>query len=366
MIASLLRKLNKGHHSVGIEITDEAIKLCEIREKRDRSLRIVNYAAAPLPAGAVKDGRIIEMETMQSTLKELLAVNKIGAKHVHFAIPSPTTMVRLLQLPDIPHHELKKLVQYEMKHNVHLAFEQPHYDFVRLGTSRNTADKTASPVPSAELETAAAATTAEPASSQSLADVLVAAAPLQVLETYNELFIKLKLIPDSFEIKAFAMIRLLEKTKTMLNGLHLIVDVNRTSSELTIIEDGVFRMTRTAEISFKSITEGAEGESREWLSAFASPEQTFDNAVEDLASELERLMNFYFYTLTASDRHFQSIIVTGDIEGMDKLLEGLRSNLRQPVVEPNWSGLNVTDAADGWSYSDYAVPLGLALRGKEG
>ncbi|WP_042162882.1 type IV pilus biogenesis protein PilM [Paenibacillus gorillae] len=364
MIASLLRNLNKGHHSVGIEITDEAIKLCEIREKRDRSVRIANYAAAPLPAGAVKDGRIIEMETMQSALKELLAVNKIGARHVHFAIPSPTTMVRLLQLPDIPHHELKKLVQYEMKHNVHLAFEHPHYDFVKLATSRNTVEKAASPVPPAELEAAAAA--AEPANSQPLADVLVAAAPLQVLEAYNELFIKLKLVPDSFEIKAFSMIRLLEKTKTKLNGLHLIVDVNRTSSELTIIEDGIFRMTRTAEISFKSMTEGAVGESRERLSAFASPEQTFDNAVEDLASELERLMNFYFYTLTASDRHFQSIIVTGDIEGMDKLLEGLRSNLRQPVAEPNWSGLNVTDTADGWNYSDYAVPLGLALRGKEG
>ncbi|GGG55538.1 type IV pilus biogenesis protein PilM [Paenibacillus radicis (ex Gao et al. 2016)] len=364
MIASLLRNLNKGHHSLGIEVTDEAIKLCEIREKRDRSVRIVNYAAAPLPAGAVKDGRIIELETMQSTLKELLAVNKIGARHVHFAIPSPTTMVRLLQLPDIPHHELKKLVQYEMKHNVHVAFEQPHYDFVKLATSRNAAEKAVNPVSSAELETAAAL--GEPVSSQPLADVLVAAAPLQVLEAYNELFMKLKLIPDSFEIKAFSMIRLLEKTKTNVNGLHLIVDVNRTSSELTIIEDGVFRMTRTAEISFKSMTEGAVGESREWLSAFASPEQTFANAVQDLASELERLMNFYFYTLTTSERHFQSIIVTGDVEEMDKLQEGLRSNLRQPVVVPNWSGLNVTDTADDWSYSDYAVPLGLALRGKEG
>ena len=86
--------------------------------------------------------------------------------------------------------------------------------------------------------------------------------------------------------------------------------------------------------------------------------------VAELVHELERLMNFYRYTLNNRDHEFNRIIVTGDIPNMKKVLDGLRGRMPQPIVEMPFG--SYTDRTDcfGASHLSMAVPFGLALRGR--
>ncbi|CAM4239308.1 type IV pilus assembly protein PilM [Paenibacillus endophyticus] len=346
MNQSILRKLANGHQTLGIEITDSQVKVCEVQQKGKKELRLLNYASAPLQAGIVDDGKVIDKVKLQEALKSVLESKRFTTKYVHFAIPSQMVMVRSLKLPDIINVELKKLVQFEMKNNLSMAFDDPSYDFIKL--------------PKAAPETKEL-----PPEEDNLRDVLVVAASTSILQDYVDVFEQLKLIPCSIEIKSFSLLRLAEWGRIQSEGIHLLVHVNELSADITIIEDGQFKLMRNVEVSFKTILSETSEENNAWLNSFSSPEQTYLNAVQDLIGELERLMNFYYYNLNKGERTFSQIWLTGDVPNIEKLTALMDDGLTPPVSQLMWDSLPVAGNAGAWSVPAYAVPLGLALRGKE-
>ncbi|WP_171056223.1 type IV pilus biogenesis protein PilM [Paenibacillus sinopodophylli] len=347
MNQSILRKLTNGHQTLGIEITDTQIKVCEVQQKGKTDTRILNYASAPLEEGIVDDGKIVDKEKLQAALKSVLDSKRFNTKYAHFAIPSQIVMVRSLKLPDIVNTELKKLVQFEMKNNLSMAFDDPSYDFIKL------------PKPLAEPSTPAP-------ENANLCEVLVVAAPTSILQDYVDIFEHLKLKPCSIEIKPFSLLRLVEWREIRADGMHVLVNVNELSADITIIEDGSFKLTRNVEVSFKTVTNASPvEENNTWLSSYSTPEQSFMNAAQDLIAELERLMNFYYYNLNKGERTFSQIWLTGDVPQLEKLTALLDEGLTPPVSRLEWDSLAVSDDKAAWSVPAYAVPLGLALRGKE-
>lgn len=346
MRQSILRKLSSSHQTLGIEITDSSVKICEVQQKGKLGVRVLNYGSASLPQNVVEDGKIRDKDKLQEIIKALLVSNTFISKYVHFAIPSQTVMVRSFKLPDLVHVELKKLVQFEMKNNLSLAFDNPYYDFIKL--PKLTIEKTA-----------------ETEQEDNLCDVLVVATPMNILQDYVDIFEALKLVPCSIEIKPFSLLRLIEWSPLVSDGINLIVNVNELNSEITIVEEGSFKITRNVEVSFKSWVNEDRSEKNEWLDNFSSPEQTFQNAAQDLIGELERLMNFYYYTLNKGDKSFQSILLSGDIPQLDKLAALMNESLNPEVIIYHWDLLSVENVDAGWQVPTYAVPLGLALRGSE-
>ena len=64
-------------------------------------------------------------------------MNGILSKEVHLAIPTQNILIRkITSLPDIGENELAKLLQFEVGERIHLPFENPIYDFVKIGSIR--------------------------------------------------------------------------------------------------------------------------------------------------------------------------------------------------------------------------------------
>lgn len=346
MNQSILRKLTNGHQTLGIEITDSYVKVCEIQQKGKKAIQLMNYSSRELPVGVVDDGKVIDKEKLQAVLKIVLDSRRFGSRYVHFAIPSQRVMVRSLKLPDIVNVELKKLVQFEVKNNLSMAFDDPYYDFIKLPKAVNVQ----AVLPSEEAN---------------LCEVLVVAASTSILQDYVDIFEQLKLIPCSIEIKSFSLLRLVEWGHIDVEGINIIVNVNELNSEITIIEDGHFKITRNVEVSFKSLVTEHDIEQNLWLDNYSNPEQFFMNAAQDLIAELERLMNFYYYNINKSERTFSRVIVSGDILQLDKLASLMEDSLTPPVALLNLDLISEAGKDSSWSVPMYAVPLGLALRGKE-
>lgn len=399
MLQTLLDNLMPGKSAIGMEITDEQVKLCEVELDAGKKIRVIGYAGGHLPEGTVMDGRVKQPAVLEQAIRDLLELNNWGTKRVHLAIPTQTVLVKTIKLPDVPDKQLDKLIRYELGHNVSLPFEHPYYDYTRI-RSTPTAAQTATTEFALAAEQATGATNwraslarlglgrkpftaaplmaaaAEPAEAP-LCEVLLVAAPMEILQEYAGLFERLKLTAVSFEIKPFALLRLQEKIVGGEADSLIFLDVNRTNSEMTIVEDGVFRITRNVEIPFAESTFSPNPLSPEPLTmGSAQPvddnpaftptldeERLFENACQDLLAEYERLLNFYRYTLGNRDRDFPAIVLSGSLQQMDKLQDYLAARLTQKII--TFGGPErLKRRSASIDISAYAVPIGLALRGK--
>jgi type IV pilus assembly protein PilM len=410
MIQSLWGRIKPSRSSIGLEITEDEVKLCELEAGSGGQIRILQHASLALPKGTMNDGRVENREALEATLREVLARHRWGTRRVHLAIPSQMVLVKTIRLPDVPDKQLDKLVRYELSHHMTLPFERPHYAYTRLGCSADLADgsrprrlnaphqQSAPPEPvkkkpdplawakqeiklselfgrsKAKREAAPAAE----APAGTLSEVLVVAAPLDMLEEYVRLLSRLQLQPESFEIKAFSLMRLQEWCLP-LGGEEswILVDVHASNTDLTIVDHGLLRLTRNMEIRFpgdserRSTGEAAGSEELDGgfvYGAFPEPRPSFENACQDLLSELERLLNFYRYSLDNRNLEFPAIVLTGSLGRMDALEDYLYTRTSQRIYryksDPGVGPTGLMGMAIDLSAN--AVPIGLALRGRRG
>ena len=79
-------------------------------------------------------GRVSQAEVLSDLLEDALS-DGILSKEVHLAIPTQNILIRkITSLPDIGEKELAKLLQFEVGERIHLPFENPIYDFVKVGS----------------------------------------------------------------------------------------------------------------------------------------------------------------------------------------------------------------------------------------
>lgn len=352
-------KLPWGSHTArGIEIGEDRIRMCEI-EQRQGQVRVLNYVTVELPAGAMDDGRIKDRAALAAALKQAVGAARWRGCSVHLALPSQTVMIRMIRMPDVPDKEMRKLIQFELNHRLHLPFEQPGFDFV-IQPVRAAGQDEMAVAQDDWLSTDDAAAQAD----NSLREVMLLAAPLELLDTYAGLLEEAGLQPRSMEIKAFSLLRLVQRAGLERSGVWLMVDVKRDNSDLSIIDEGVIKVTRNVEIRFDAPGEETSSDPDDPFAALLSPQMSFANAAQELIAELERLINFYRYSLHHREEQFHAVIVSGDIARLDELTEQLSRGMTLPVSLLAWEEPTVAEDG-GWDSSRYAVPLGLALRGKQ-
>ncbi|WP_020619750.1 type IV pilus biogenesis protein PilM [Paenibacillus daejeonensis] len=356
------KRWSGGYTALGLEIADEHVRICEVQEKQGH-IRVLNYVSEPLPPGAMHDGRIVDAEALAAALNNVAKSVKWSNRSVHLALPSQSVMIRMIRMPDVPEKEMRKLIQFELEHKLHLPFEEPSFDFV-IQPLRQPAEEEA-PI-GTDTSWLAGGEEQEAVAAQ-LRDVMLLAAPMELLHTYSQLIEGAGLRPVSMEVKAFSLLRLTQHARMEQSGVWLLVDVKQENCDLSIVDQGIIKVTRNIEIRFghpETAATAAEAED-DPFSAWTSPEQTFQNAAQELISELERLINFYRYSLHHREEQFHAVVVTGDIGDMERLTDVLTQGMTQQVIRLAWSSLEAAERAEMWDISRYAVPLGLALRGNQ-
>jgi type IV pilus assembly protein PilM len=365
---SLIRAIIPVHTYIGVEITDIQVKMCETYSKGS-SIKVTNSLIHPLPEGTMNDGRIQDMTALQQTIQKMLIERKWRTRHVHFAIPSQSVMIRMMKLPAVSKAHLVKLIEFEMKNNVHLPFEDPYYDFIVMKQSIDI--QTAAPNPmnaSESLFGNGSGGHTDEVSPDRSCDVMLVAAPTELLNQYVQLFKDLDLRLNSMEIKSLSIIRALDYCYQNLdNKIMLLVDVNETSCDLTIIENQSVKITRNVQTSFDTTRNTIEPASTvldSLFSEFANEDHVFESAASDLISEMERLMNFYRYSLNNKNQQVDVIYVCGDVD-LDKLIDLMSQRMTQSIVKFKWSSLKFSQEAVNFDILPHVVTLGLSLRGKQ-
>ncbi|NHN30736.1 type IV pilus biogenesis protein PilM [Paenibacillus agricola] len=399
---SLLQLVRPMTRSLGIEITDSSIKAVEMTAGSKGKPILHGYETEYLPDQAIDDGRIKELYSVIRTIQTLVAKLNPKSKHVHMVVPSQSIMVRFLKFPDIPLKELQKLVDFEVKHNIHLPFDQPVYDFVKLNGTEEGAAKPKSAIKKQKESKKSpkgsdgdwqgqAATgkqdslglggehdllfgnSKQPeADAEALeklqCDVMLIAAPRALVDEYSEIAKSAGLKLKSLEIKALSLFRLIHQIQiTNSNGTFLVVDVNPKATDVSIFHESQLKITRNLPILFeekKAEVTHEEGSPLDSLfTDFNTDFSATHHASNDLAHELERLLNFYRYTLNNRTQVFDRVLLSGDVNGLPELAVVLQEKLGIEVALFGTDQITNAAAPLNLLFSTYSVTIGLALRG---
>ena len=107
----------KSAHVLAVDIGASSVKLC-VGVLQGRSLRVERLAETPIPADAVREGTILDPDTVYRALRATL--HSAGVKHrqVWLSVGGPQTTARPVRLPRMAPDVLQKSIQFEDRKSV--------------------------------------------------------------------------------------------------------------------------------------------------------------------------------------------------------------------------------------------------------
>ena len=290
---------------VGIDIGHHSIKAVAL-ERVAHGYRATKIASAPTPQDAVKDGVVVDVASTVAAIKDLLRSNQINAGSAIIAVSGGSVVVRQVRMPRMAEATLRKSIKFEASRYVPSSVEDSFIEFEIIG-----------PVDDNQM------------------DVLMVAAPKDVVESRVDAVEQAGLDVESVDIEAFAMYRALVEAdvENHWSGSTIaLVDVGSATTNISVVSHGVFAMTRSIpqgadtltqalKSYFKLSDEDAEaGKAQLDLAELLEEGKPKENPplrvlqphVDDLVREIRRSLNYYqSQQQEGASKQIDHILLTG-------------------------------------------------------
>lgn len=311
-------------------IFDEyAIRFLEVTTKKDIIITI--HHSSIIKNTVLKDGQLNKDE-WKRLLKKHLKENKIKAKIVSIALPSSAVIFRQQIMPDLPTKDLKLIIQYELGNSIHLPFNNPIFDIVRIesGTQLLTED------------------------GQAAIQIALVAAPGNVIYPLLDVLQENRLKTKSIDIPALSLYRLFSSTYPSLrNEVVLLSFISQNGFDLHILDNGAISFTRHIPLEIINFDEAKDQENMQ---------HSFLSFASDYAYEIERAINFFQYTLNNRGKKISYCLISSDIDFSTDFYTYLEERIGLNVKSLIYSSETITDKD---KYRGYEIGIGVLLRGLE-
>ncbi len=155
-------------------------------EGRAGQVAVERAATTPLAPGVVRDGEVVDVDTLATALKQLFAEHKLG-KRVRLGVANHRIVMRTVDLPPMKGaKEIASAVRFQAQDHIPMPLEQAVLEHISLG----------------EVETAEGPRTR----------VVLVAARRDMIERLLQATRKAGLRPQGIDLSAFAMVRALHRS----------------------------------------------------------------------------------------------------------------------------------------------------------
>ncbi|MEH6989122.1 type IV pilus biogenesis protein PilM [Cytobacillus firmus] len=317
---------------VNLIIKDHVIRYAELKSQRD--LDLARWDERFLPPGIIKDGKILDYVTLALILEECVNEWKIKNRQVYFTVPDPFIVLRKLTIPgDVQEDEIKGYLYMELGTSIHLPFEEPVFDYHVLSSNQKGSS-----------------------------EILLFAAPEEIVMEYTELFEDAKLRPAAADISSLALYRLycsyFEEQQS--EAIMLIqIDLNSAVCSIFESETPVFMRNIAIETDLTKWVTAAMPNGEKKLE-YSGKEKEVLHPLLDIYNDIEKVMNFYRYSLNQGQRQISRIIVTGDHPWLERIQSDIKNRMEVPVA-------SFQDCLNSGQYellkqSAFHVNIGLGLK----
>jgi type IV pilus assembly protein PilM len=335
---------------LGVDISSTSVKIVELNKTGDR-YRVESYAVEPLPANAVVEKNIAEVEAVGETISKALKRSGIKNKNCALAVPASAVITKIISMPaGLNDQDLESQIQLEADQYIPYSLEEVNLDFEVLGpTSGNpeTVDVLLAASRSENVDLRVAA-----------ADIAGMAAKILDVESYT------------LE-NAYSLIEPDTKGRVIA-----IVDVGATMTNINVIADNQLIYNREQPFGGKQLTEEIMrryGLSYEEAGLAKKEGSLPDNYVpevlepfkETMAQQVHRFLQFFF--AASQYNNVDQLILAGGcaaIPGIDELIEsrvGVPTNIANPFSNMAMSG-RINQQKLSNDAPSLMIACGLALR----
>ena len=194
-------------------------------------------------------GRVSQAGVLSDLLEDALSEG-ILSKEVHLAIPTQNILIRkITTLPDIGEKELAKLLQFEVGERIHLPFENPIYDFVKVGSILPDSMEEKDEIDEETLSLDDLAEGIQKDLEGPKSEILLFATSQSLSQDLADVCDDAGFKPLTAEIRGLALQRLLSYAHPRwLNEIEMIIDALENSVDIHIFKDGLIVFSRMMSI----------------------------------------------------------------------------------------------------------------------
>lgn len=315
---------------VNIIIQDHVIRYVDSKDTSLRGIR--NFGERYIHAGLIREGKIVDNDSVETILEECVSEWKLKHRQVKFIVPEATLFFRKLSIPaDIRDEEIKNYLYFEHGTSIHLPFDDPVFDFHVLGVAEDKKE------------------------------ILLFASPEQVINEYATLFENVGLEPIVADVSALTAYRLLHSLEKVRQEDHtMVVHYGIGSIVLSIFHDHKPVFLRHIRVSSdEKLWNRQLGENSDVVLS-CEDEEAVREQVEDYLDEIERNIDFYKFSVQKEANEVQMVVLTGDHPMLAYIEDELRKKINIDIYRFQ-DGL--VEAHRTEVPGRYILPLGLSLKG---
>lgn len=342
---------------LGIDISSTSIKLVEL-SKTDRGYRVESLAVEPLPANAVVEKNIQDVEAVGETLQKALKKSGSKCKFTAVAVAGSAVITKIITMPaTLTENDMEMQIELEADQYIPYPLEEINLDFQILGPTRGNPETV---------------------------DVLLAASRSENVELRTAATGIAGLVTKIVDIEAYTI----ENAARLLAPNELrnadeehpfvlaVIDIGATMTSLNVMENGDLIYTREQAFGGKQLTEEimrryglAYEEAGRLKKVGGLPDNYIPEVLEPfketMAQQVSRFLQF-FYT-AGQHQSVNMIALAGGcaaIPGIDELIEstlGIKTIISNP-----FTNMELSSRVNAQALSNDAPALmiacGLAMR----
>jgi type IV pilus assembly protein PilM len=223
----------KTNAVLGVDISSSSVKLLELSKQGER-YRVESYAVEPLPANAVVEKNVTDVEAVGEALKRVVVKARTGVKQAAVAVSGSAVITKLIQMNGgLNEFEMEDQISIEADQYIPYPLDEVAIDFEVQGPSESNPDQV---------------------------DVLLAACRKENVDIREDALAIASLTAKIVDVEAYALERAFSMIESQLDvqGEELIVaivDVGATMTTLSVLADGKTVYTREQIFGGKQLTE---------------------------------------------------------------------------------------------------------------
>lgn len=349
---------SKKQAMLGLDISSTAVKLLELSKSSGRSgarYRVEAYAVEPLPANAVVEKNIADVDAVGQAIHNVVRRSGSKARQAAVAVSGSAVITKIITMPaSLSDTEMESQIQLEADQYIPYPLEEVNLDFEILGSSEKNPE---------------------------MMDVLLAASRSENVDDRVAALEIAGLNAAVVDVEAYAMENAFTQIADQLpdggdDQTVAIADIGATTTTLNVLRNGKIIYTREQNFGGRQLTEEIQrryGLSHEEAGMAKRQGGLPDNYVpevlepfkEAMAQQVSRSLQFFFSSSAYNSVDF--IILAGgssSIPGVDELIE---EKIGTPTIVANpFANMSVSSNVKPQGLSNDAPSLmiacGLALR----
>ena len=297
----------KSKKTVNIVIDDYVIRMAESSGEELSTVKLIKEE--PLPSGLIEYGKIVDEIQFYGFMKNIVQKWGIKNQQVRFYVPSSLVIMRAVEYPaHLKKENIKEYFMMEIGETIHLPFQNPIFDIHIFSTEQDHQPE-------------------EDDVENTKKQGTLFAVPEDEMIKYTEIFSDVSLKPIVADVKELGVYRYFNQMNQVdQEKSYLFFEFNLTSIHLSIFHNHQLEFLRYQQLHLETqLWNARKGENNTLTWAYAGDEEQKIGTIEDQINELERIMNFYRYSLHKGEKEVSEIFILGDYPKLDQIYNRVKN-----------------------------------------